>query len=72
MSDPDSITCPTCGKGTLQTIDFGEQQAESDEVQTFTCGHEVRGASLETADADQLNVERRESEQTVTPIEPQD
>ena len=69
MNDPDSITCPVCGKGTLRTIDFGEQQPESPQMQTFTCGHEVEGARLQTADADQLDVERRVSEDTVTPVE---
>ena len=69
MTDPDSITCPICGKGTLRTIDFGEQQPESRQVQTFTCGHEVEGARLQTADADRLDVERRVSEETVTPVE---
>ena len=72
MSDPDSITCPICGKGTLQTIDFGDQQPESKEIQSFTCGHEVKGARLETADADRLDVERRESHETVRPIEADD
>ena len=52
-------------------MDFGEQQPESREVQTFTCGHEVEGARLETSDADRLTVERRTSEDTVTPVEPE-
>jgi formylmethanofuran dehydrogenase subunit E len=38
-------------------------------VQTFTCGYEVEGARLQTADADRLDVERRVSEETVTPVE---
>ena len=63
--------CPVCGKGTLRQVDFGEQQPDSREVQTFTCGHEVEGARLETADADQLTVERRTSEETVRPVEPE-
>jgi hypothetical protein len=69
MGQPDSTTCPICRKGTLRTIDFGDQQPESRQVQTFTCGHEVEGARLQTADADALDVERRESEETVTPVE---
>jgi hypothetical protein len=69
MSDSDSTICPVCGKGTLRTVDFGEQQPESREVQTFTCGHEVPGARLQTADADRLEVERRVSEETVTPVD---
>lgn len=70
MPEPDSTLCPICGKGSLRTIEFGEQQPESREVQTFTCGHEVEGARLRTADADQLHVERRESDETVIPIDP--
>ena len=69
MDDPDSTTCPICGKGTLRTVEFGDQEPESHQVQTFTCGHEVEGARLQTADADKLDVERRESEETVTPID---
>jgi hypothetical protein len=69
MGETESTTCPICGKGTLRTVDFGDQQPESREVETFTCGHEVHGARLQTADADLLDVERRESEDTVTPVE---
>ncbi len=66
----EEVTCPVCGRGTLREIDFGEQQPDSREVQTFTCGHEVKGPRLETADADELDVERRTSDETVTPVEP--
>jgi hypothetical protein len=69
MGEPDLTTCPICGEGTLRTIDFGEQQPESRQVQTFTCGHEVEGARLQTADGDRLDVERRTSEETVTPVD---
>ena len=69
MGEPDSTTCPICGEGTLRTIDFGDQQPESRQVQTFTCGHEVEGEKLKTADADRLDVERRTSEETVTPVD---
>ena len=69
MGEPETTTCPMCGKGTLRTVDFGDQQPESHQVQTFTCGHEVEGAQLKTADADQLDVERRESEDTVMPVD---
>ena len=71
VGDTESTTCPTCGKGTLRTVDFGDQQPESREVQTFTCGHEVEGGRLRTADADGLDVERRESEDTVMPVDPE-
>jgi hypothetical protein len=69
MGESESIVCPICGEGTLRTIDFGDQQPESPQVQTFTCGHEVEGDRLKTADADGLDVERRTSEETVTPID---
>ena len=60
---------PDLWQGTQRTVDFGDQQPESREVQTFTCGHEVEGGRLRTADADRLDVERRKSEETVTPID---
>jgi len=52
----------------LRTVDCGDQQPESRQVQTFTCSHEVEGARLQTADSNRLDVERRPSEETVTPI----
>jgi hypothetical protein len=70
MSEANSVTCPVCGNGTLLTTEFGTQRPDSREVRTFTCGHEVEGAKLETANADLLDVERRTSEETVTPVEP--
>jgi hypothetical protein len=72
---PGEVRCPICGEGTLQAIAFDEgaphrpfeQQAESHEVQTFTCGHTVEGPALATADGDRLDVERRDSAETVDP-----
>jgi hypothetical protein len=72
VGESESTTCPICAKGTLVTVEFGDQQPESREVQTFTCGHEVEGGRLRTADADRLDVERRQSEETVTPVEPEE
>jgi hypothetical protein len=72
VDEPESTTCPICGVGTLRTVDFGDQQPESRQVQTFTCGHEVEGERLQTADADQLDVERRQSEETVKPVDPEE
>jgi hypothetical protein len=72
VRESESITCPICGKGTLRTVDFGDQQPESRQVQTFTCGHEVEGERLQTADADDLDVERRQSEETVMPVDPEE
>ena len=43
------------------------QGAETTEVTTYTCGHRVPGPSLATADAEVLDVERRQSEDTVDP-----
>lgn len=71
VGEPESTTCPICDKGTLVTVDFGDQRPESREVQTFTCGHEVEGGRLRTADANGLDVERRESEDTVMPVDPE-
>jgi len=68
MSEPGSKRCPVCGQGTLVQVEFGEQQPASPQVETYTCGHEVRGGRLESADADALEVERRTSDETVTPI----
>jgi hypothetical protein len=70
VTDSSEDLCPVCGKGTLRQVDFGEQQPDSHEVQTFTCGHEVEGARLDTSDADRLTVERRTSDETVMPVEP--
>jgi hypothetical protein len=70
--------CPICGRGELKDIAFdggtGElertptQLADSSEVDVYTCGHEVTGASLARADRS-LQVEHRASEDTVSPPE---
>ena len=52
------ILCPICGKGTLRTVDFGEQQPESRQVQTFTCGHEVEGEAEPAEEVDLLGLIR--------------
>jgi hypothetical protein len=44
------------------------QLADSSEVDVYTCGREVKGASLARADRS-LHVERRASEGTVPPPE---
>jgi hypothetical protein len=72
--------CPVCGKGTLADIAFdalaptdrstdqaAEQQPESRQLDTYTCGHTVVGALLEAAD-DQLDVERRASDEVAEPL----
>jgi hypothetical protein len=67
----DERRCPVCGRGVLADIDFGGdelfQDPESRQVDVFTCGHEVERASLEVADADRLDVERRSSDETAAP-----
>ena len=69
-----ALSCPLCGRGELVEIDYEpgakavpELAPESQEVVAFSCGHEVRGARLESADQHRLNVERRTSDETVGP-----
>ena len=61
--------CPICGEGILQhlgTEGVDEMQgAETPIVETYTCGHSVTEGSLASADADRLEVERRESGEIV-------
>jgi hypothetical protein len=72
---PRPSRCPICGRGTLRDIADDAapstrepvQRADSRELLTYTCGHEVEGASLDTADADALEVERRSAAETVDP-----
>ena len=74
-ASPADLRCPVCGIGRLRDLAFddrpgergAEQQGDSREVQLFTCGHEVVGARLDSADTDQLDVEQRRSEETVDP-----
>lgn len=70
------LRCPVCGVGTLRDLAYDEgtparnlpeQRADTREVQLFTCGHEVEGPRLDSADQDRLDVERRRSEETVDP-----
>ena len=77
MSEPTDLRCPVCHVGVVADIAFdrdpahpgGEpkQAAETTEMTTYSCGHQVSGHSLATADAEVLDVERRESSDTVTP-----
>lgn len=70
-------TCPYCGLGTLVDLAFDEragtageprqQSADSRQVLTYSCGHREVGGSLASADPDRLDVERRNSEETVDP-----
>ena len=69
-----------CGDGTLVDVTFREgsskdeveeeiQLADTRQVETYSCGHEVPGPSLEesAAGTDDLEVERRGSEETAGP-----
>jgi hypothetical protein len=61
--------CPVCGEGVLQHLGSEDadraQRPESPLIETYTCGHEVTSSPIASADADQLEVERRTSEDTV-------
>jgi hypothetical protein len=70
MSDTTEQRCPVCGEGVLQHLgseDEGMQRPESPIINTYSCGHEVTTPPLATADADRLDVERRQSADTVDP-----
>lgn len=77
MTEQDDQRCPICHRGVVADIAFDrdpaapaatpQQTAETTEVITYTCGHRVPGPSLASADAEALDVERRQSEDTVDP-----
>lgn len=76
MTTQEPTRCPVCGRGTLANIAFDaqpasdaepEQQPESRQLDVYTCGHRVLGAPLAAAD-EQLDVERRGSEETAEPL----
>lgn len=70
-----SLQCPLCSRGTLIDIVFDLEPGVSEQIQRpdsremllFSCGHRVAGDALDSADADRLDVERRQSEETVDP-----
>jgi hypothetical protein len=73
--------CPICGKGVFTDVIYEEPEpggseprlsADSYEVLLFSCGHRVKGASLDKADPDVMTVERRESDETAEPVVPED
>jgi hypothetical protein len=76
MSDPTDLRCPVCHIGVVADIAFDrdpsrpdaepKQTTETTELTTYSCGHRVAGPSLEAADAEVLDVERRQSQDTVT------
>jgi len=67
-SEDEGKRCPVGGAGVLQNLgaEAGrrEQQPDSPIIETYSCGHEVAEDRLETADAERLEVERRQSEET--------
>ena len=74
MTDRPS-TCPICGRGTLADIAYDrgntpredlQQQPTSRQLDVYSCGHQVPGAALESAD-DRLDVERRTSDEAAEP-----
>lgn len=76
----EEVRCPVCRKGVLADITYDdaadpsarlEQQPESRQLDHYTCGHEVRGAELASAD-DALDIEQRDSEETATPLPGED
>ena len=69
----DDKRCPICGEGILQHLgtEGPEEQAQGAEtpiLETYSCGHTVTEPGLDSADADVLEVERRQSEDVVDPL----
>jgi hypothetical protein len=74
MSPTDELRCPLCGEGVVQDLGFDAsartadgrpvQEPEAREWVRYSCGHQVQGARLETADEERLHVERRTSDDT--------
>jgi len=77
------LRCPTCGQGELVDIEYNQpadasapsgepvQEADSRQVATYSCGHEVFGPRIDRATqaGPVLEIERRTSEDTVPPPE---
>jgi hypothetical protein len=45
----------------------GTQEAESRQIETYSCGHSVVGLRLSSADQETMTVERRTSDETTMP-----
>jgi hypothetical protein len=76
----DQQRCPVCGTGVFTDVMYEDpkpggpelrQAGDSYEVLLFSCGHEVKGGPLAAAEPDRMTVERRESEETTEPVEPE-
>jgi hypothetical protein len=74
-----SKKCPVCGQGDLVDVTYREgasgaegepiQTADTRQVETYSCGHEVAGPALDetAAGTEDLEAERRRTEETVDP-----
>ncbi|MDP8956485.1 MAG: hypothetical protein M3N24_05950 [Actinomycetota bacterium] len=74
--------CPVCGQGTLVEITYREQsamepeageaiqEADTRQVESYSCGHEVVGPGLDesAAGTSDLEVERRQTDETAEPL----
>jgi hypothetical protein len=72
--------CPVCGEGDLVDVTFREgatgvgdepiQTADTRQVESYSCGHEVPGPALDqtASGSRELDAERRTSEETTEPI----
>jgi hypothetical protein len=82
--DPLPLRCPLCGQGELVDINYNQppageppppdgpmQEADSRQVATYSCGHEVLGPRIDRAAqaGPAIEIERRTSEDTVPPPE---
>jgi hypothetical protein len=73
--------CPVCGQGDLVDVTFREgaagadgepiQTADTRQVESYSCGHEVPGPQLDktASGTGELDAERRTSEETTDPPE---
>jgi hypothetical protein len=75
------LRCPTCGRGDLVDINYNQPsdvsspseepipEADSRQVATYSCGHEVAGPRIDRAEqaGPALDIERRTSDETVPP-----
>jgi hypothetical protein len=83
MTDPEPSEerkCPVCGRGDLVDLSFREgskdaadepiQTADTRQVETYSCGHEVPGPPLDqtASPSEELEAERRTSEETIEPL----
>jgi hypothetical protein len=76
----ESRKCPRCGHGDLVDVTYRErppqdtdepiQAPETQQVETYSCGHELTGPRLDrtAAGTEKLESERRRSDETVEPL----